>query len=109
MNRENLGVDKKTIMITGCAGFIGSNLVIRLAQSGYAICLIGIDNLNNYYDVGLKKYRLCKIEKATERTKKVFWNFIKGSIADKIFIDEIFKKYKPDIVVNLAAQAGVRY
>lgn len=98
-----------TIMITGCAGFIGSNLAIRLAKSGYELQLIGIDNLNDYYDVELKRYRLREVERAIEKSKKVSWNFIRGSIADKIVIEEIFKKYKPEIVVNLAAQAGVRY
>ncbi|NBH70563.1 NAD-dependent epimerase/dehydratase family protein [Clostridiaceae bacterium] len=109
MNRKKLDFEKKTVLVTGCAGFIGSNLIIRLAKSGYGINLIGIDDLNDYYDVELKKYRLREIEKATEKAKKVSWRFMKGSIADKEFIDEIFKRYKPEIVVNLAAQAGVRY
>lgn len=100
---------KKVILITGAAGFIGSNLVLRLLQKNTNIHIIGIDNMNDYYDVSLKDYRLGQIKKSIQANKNVEWTFIKGDIADKNLIDGIFTKYHPDIVVNLAAQAGVRY
>ena len=96
---------KSTILITGAAGFIGANLVLELLKANEDICIIGIDNLNDYYDVSIKQYRLSKIEELAKDN----WIFIKGNIADKPLIDEVFEKYKPDVVVNLAAQAGVRY
>ena len=96
---------KKTILITGAAGFIGANLVLELLKSNADISIIGIDNMNDYYDVSIKEYRLRKIEKYSDSN----WNFIKGTIADRKLIDNIFEKYKPQVVVNLAAQAGVRY
>ncbi|EHK2346396.1 NAD-dependent epimerase/dehydratase family protein [Clostridium perfringens] len=99
----------KTILITGSAGFIGSNLVLDLLRLHEAIDIIGIDNMNDYYDVNIKKWRLNEIEKEVKNRKDSTWKFIKGSIANKTLIDEIFNTYKPDIVVNLAAQAGVRY
>lgn len=99
MNRINL--NSKTILVTGAAGFIGANLVLRLMGT----CkIVGIDNMNDYYDVSIKDYRLKKIENASGD-----FTFIKGSISDKKLIESVFEKYKPDIVVNLAAQAGVRY
>lgn len=98
----------KNIFITGVAGFIGANLVKRLLQENSSSNIIGIDNLNNYYDVSLKEYRLKNInEVAQGSTSK--WTFIKGNIADKELIEKIFTQYAPEIVVNLAAQAGVRY
>lgn len=93
----------KTMLVTGAAGFIGSNLVKRLYSDVEDITVIGIDNINDYYDVRLKEARL---EKLSAHPSFVF---IKGSIADKAIITEIFQKYKPQVVVNLAAQAGVRY
>ncbi len=93
----------KTIFITGTSGFIGSNLAKRLLKENNDIQIIGLDNMNNYYDVILKDYRLNELEKFDNFT------FIKGSLADKELINSIFEKYKPSIVVNLAAQAGVRY
>lgn len=99
----------KSILITGAAGFIGANLVIRLLKSVSEINIIGIDNLNDYYDVNIKKWRLSQIEKCVEQNKTCKWNFVKGNISDKILIERIFEEYRPDIVVNLAAQAGVRY
>jgi len=96
---------KKTILITGAAGFIGANLVMELLKSNSDISIIGIDNMNDYYDVSIKEYRLTEIEKCADGN----WTFIKGTIADKKLIDDIFEKYKPQVVVNLAAQAGVRY
>lgn len=97
----------KQILITGAAGFIGANLTMKLLKGNKDIKIIGIDNLNDYYDVSIKKYRLKEIEKCVQTDGQ--WTFIKGNIADKKLIDEIFEKYAPDIVVNLAAQAGVRY
>jgi len=97
----------KNILVTGAAGFIGSNLVLKLFENENNIHVVGIDNMNDYYDVSLKEYRLTKIEELRKDTNK--WTFIKGNIADKGLIEEIFKKYSFDIVVNLAAQAGVRY
>lgn len=97
----------KKILITGAAGFIGANLTMKLLKGNKNIKIIGIDNLNDYYDVSIKEYRLKEIEKCVQTDGQ--WTFIKGNIADKKLIDEIFEKYAPDIVVNLAAQAGVRY
>lgn len=97
------------IFITGVAGFIGSNLVLRLFKGHQDIHIIGIDNMNDYYDVSLKEYRLEQIEKVAKECSDAKWTFIKGDISDKNLIDSIFTEYKPDIVVNLAAQAGVRY
>ncbi len=99
----------KTVLVTGAAGFIGSNLVLELINEVEKINIIGIDNMNDYYDVSIKEYRLKKIQLLDDKHKDSSWTFIKGNIADKTIIDEIFKIYKPDIVVNLAAQAGVRY
>ena len=98
-----IDLNNKTVFLTGVAGFIGSNLAERLFADVPNIRIIGIDNINDYYDVRLKKYRLERLSHQTGFT------FVKGSIADKALIDSIFAKYKPDMVVNLAAQAGVRY
>ncbi|MBR4761444.1 MAG: NAD-dependent epimerase/dehydratase family protein [Clostridia bacterium] len=98
----------KTVLVTGSPGFIGAALVMRLLKEMQSGTVISLDNMNDYYDVGLKEYRLNKIEK-TARFSVAKHIFVKGNIADKNLIDEVFKKYKPGIVVNLAAQAGVRY
>ena len=100
---------KKVILVTGAAGFIGSNLVMRLLKSLEDIQVIGVDNNNDYYDVALKEYRLLEIERISKKIDRKAWLFLKGNIADKSFIQAIFSEYKPQIVVNLAAQAGVRY
>ena len=99
----------KTILITGAAGFIGSNLVLRCLSEVEGVTVIGIDNMNNYYDVSIKEYRLQKIEECAVAHSTATWHFIKGNIADKALIDKVFADYKPEVVVNLAAQAGVRY
>lgn len=100
---SKVDINDKTILVTGAAGFIGSNLVKRLYKDARDITVVGIDNLNDYYDVRLKEARL------NELYRYPSFVFVKDSIADKSVITELFEKYKPQIVVNLAAQAGVRY
>ena len=104
-----ISFENKTILVTGAAGFIGANLVMELMKTNEPMTLIGLDNMNDYYDVSLKEYRLSEIDKLALDNPQVSWKFIKGDLADKTLIDSIFAEYKPDIVVNLAAQAGVRY
>ena len=104
---EKISLDNKAILVTGSAGFIGSNLVKRLFKDVKGATIVGIDNMNDYYDVSLKEYRLKELEAA--KPEGVNYQFIKGDIADKATIDGIFEQYKPAVVVNLAAQAGVRY
>ena len=99
----------KTILVTGSAGFIGSNLVKELLKTNEEISIIGFDSVNDYYDVSIKEYRLAEIEKLAESKPKCKYEFIKGNLADKALIEKIFTENKIDIVVNLAAQAGVRY
>ncbi|MBQ3699617.1 MAG: NAD-dependent epimerase/dehydratase family protein [Prevotella sp.] len=113
---EKISLDNKTILVTGAAGFIGSNLVLRLFKEVNGATIIGIDNMNDYYDVRLKEYRLSVISTEAERsldklgmTNGNAWKFVKGDIANRDTIDGIFAEYHPHIVVNLAAQAGVRY
>lgn len=96
-------LENKTILVTGAAGFIGSNLVKRIYKEVPSAKVVGIDNMNAYYDVSLKKFRLKELEEYSDFT------FVKGNIADKELINNLFDEYKPSIVVNLAAQAGVRY
>lgn len=101
-------IDNKKILITGAAGFIGANLVKELLKSINGATIIGVDNLNDYYEVSIKEYRLKEIERLSENSSSK-WHFLRRNISDKQFILELFAKYKFDIVVNLAAQAGVRY
>ena len=102
-------MNTKSVLVTGSAGFIGANLVLRLLKSNEPITLVGLDNMNDYYDVSLKEYRLTQIEEAANSNPNVTWNFVRGNLADKALIDSLFEQYHFDIVVNLAAQAGVRY
>ncbi len=107
MLSQNVDLNNKNILVTGAAGFIGSNLVKALFADISGSTVVGLDNLNDYYDVSIKEYRLKELEKLPKNTNE--WIFIKGNIADKALIDDIFNKYKFQVVVNLAAQAGVRY
>ena len=100
---NKISLDGKTILVTGAAGFIGSNLCLRLLKEFESVKLVGVDNMNSYYDVSLKEYRLSQLEKYNN------FELVKGSIADKTLIDKLFSQYDFDVVVNLAAQAGVRY
>lgn len=106
--KRNIQLSKKTIFVTGAAGFIGANLVRQLLSMDLQGTVIGIDNMNDYYDVSLKEYRLQELEKVAALSSSQ-WVFIHGNIADKALLGEVFARYKPSIVVNLAAQAGVWY
>lgn len=97
------------VLVTGTAGFIGANLVLQLLNREFGVEIMGIDSLNDYYDPSLKDFRLEEIKKEALNHPDCKWTFIRGNIADKKIIDNIFTEFKPDIVVNLAAQAGVRY
>ena len=108
MGKTIVELNGKTILVTGSPGFIGANLVIRLLNEMTSGTVISLDNMNNYYDPSLKEYRLEKIEEVA-KISPVRHIFIKGNIADKNLIDTIFTEYKPMVIVNLAAQAGVRY
>lgn len=108
MLEKNVSINGKTIFVTGVSGFIGSNLAQSLLKNFDNVHIVGIDNMNDYYDVSLKEFRLKQIY-GLEKTVSGSFEFIKGNIADKPEINRIFSEYKPQIVVNLAAQAGVRY
>jgi len=109
MKAYNIDLKNKTILITGAAGFIGSNLVMELLRTVEPVTIVGLDSVNDYYDVSIKEYRLSEIEKLAAEKPQSKWVFIKGNLADKELIDSTFKTYGFSVVVNLAAQAGVRY
>ena len=109
MKPINVDLSGKTVLVTGTAGFIGSFLVMNLLRNVPRLHVLGLDNCNDYYDVSLKEYRLREIEKLSAEHPENRWTFIKGNIADKALIESLFAEYQPAVVVNLAAQAGVRY
>ncbi len=105
----NVSLKNKTVFITGAAGFIGANLVMELLKTQSPLTIVGIDNVNAYYDVAIKDFRLQEIDTLAKQYPASTWTFIKGNIADKALMDDLFATYRPAVVVNLAAQAGVRY
>ncbi len=109
MLTPNVNLQNKVILVTGAAGFIGANLVMELLRTVEPVTVVGLDNLNNYYDVALKDFRLQEIEKVAAEHPESRWEFVKGDIADKPMLDRLFEKHRFAVVVNLAAQAGVRY
>ena len=106
---NHIDLKNKTVFVTGSAGFIGSNLVLELLKTQSPINIIGLDNMNDYYDVSIKEWRLKEIEKCVSEHSESTYVFYKDDLANKTIIDKIFAEHKPDIVVNLGAQAGVRY
>lgn len=106
--KERINLNNRSILITGAAGFTGAALTQRILQECEGTHVIGLDNLNDYYDPELKEYRCSRNEQAAAGSR-CSYTFVRGSIADKALVDRLFREYKPDIVVNLAAQAGVRY
>ncbi len=109
MLATNVTLTNKTVLVTGAAGFIGANLVLELLRGEEAVTIVGLDNCNDYYDPALKDYRLGEIAAEAEKHPDSKWIFVKGNLADKALIDSLFAEYSFSVVVNLAAQAGVRY
>ena len=109
MLKQNVDLTGKTVLLTGAAGFVGANLVMELLKSQSRIAIVGYDNVNNYYDVALKEWRLAQIAKLAAQKPESSWTFVKANLADKKALNDVFDQYKPSVVVNLAAQAGVRY
>ena len=109
MVKQSINLNEKTILLTGSCGFVGANLVKELLRTVPKVHIIGIDNMNDYYEVSLKEHRLQEIERVASEHADSKWEFVRGSIADKVLVDRLFAEFKPDVVVNLAAQAGVRY
>ena len=109
MLMPNVNLTGKTILVTGAAGFIGSNLVMELLRTVENVTIVGLDNMNDYYDVSIKEYRLQEIDKLAATKPDSKWIFVKGNLADKVLIEQLFTDYGFAVVVNLAAQAGVRY
>ena len=109
MLTPNVVLNNKTILVTGAAGFIGSNLVMELLKTLDSVHVVGLDNMNDYYDVSIKDYRLSQIEELAKSKPDSRWTFVRGNIADKVMLEELFAAHNFAVVVNLAAQAGVRY
>ncbi|MDO4419422.1 MAG: NAD-dependent epimerase/dehydratase family protein [Ruminococcus sp.] len=109
MLSPTMDLNHKSILITGAAGFIGANLVRKLITDNCELTLVGLDSLNDYYDVSLKEYRLGEITGLLKGNEGIKWEFVRGNISDKSLLESLFEKYNFDVVVNLAAQAGVRY
>lgn len=105
----NIDLQNKSILITGAAGFIGANLVMELLRGTAAVTIVGLDSMNDYYDVSIKEYRLTEIEKLARKAPNSRWHFVKGNLADRSLLERLFQEHAFDLVVNLAAQAGVRY
>lgn len=109
MRTPNIEIRGKTILVTGAAGFIGSSLVRKLLRTVSPIHIVGLDNMNDYYDPALKEYRLAEIQRESERRPESSWQFVKGDVGHPTALDELYYKHDFDVVVHLAAQAGVRY
>ena len=109
MLTPNVELNGKVVLVTGAAGFIGANLAQQLLGTLKGVHVVGLDNMNDYYDVSIKEYRLKMIETLAAEKGENKWTFVKGSIADKALVEQLFTEYRFAVVVNLAAQAGVRY
>lgn len=107
-NKEHINLNNRILMVTGAAGFIGYYLSLRLIKECSGSVIVGLDNFTDYYDISLKEWRVGQIQSAAENSDNE-WILIRGSIADKTCVDDAFEKYHPAVIVNLAAQAGVRY
>lgn len=106
---RNVNLEGASVLVTGAAGFVGYHLVLELLETVPDIKIVGLDNMNDYYDVSIKEFRLTEIDKKLKEKSGASWEFIRGDISDKALVDSCFQKYGFDVVVNLAAQAGVRY
>ena len=109
MSENKVELHHKTVLVTGAAGFIGANLVLKLLRETQGMTIVGLDNVNDYYDVAIKEYRLQEIEALAAEKTDAHWVFVRGNLADKALVEKLFEQYHFDVVVNLAAQAGVRY
>ncbi len=109
MLERNVNLEGASVLVTGAAGFVGYHLVLELLETVPGIKIVGLDNMNDYYDVSIKEFRLSEIDKKIKEKSGASWEFIRGDISDKALVDSCFQKYGFDVVVNLAAQAGVRY
>lgn len=109
MLTPNIDLENKSILITGAAGFIGANLVMELLRDVSTVKIVGLDCMSDYYDVSMKEYRLAMIDRLASQATESRWHFVKGNLADSALLEQLFREHSFDIVVNLAAQAGVRY